>query len=140
MDTPGDYSQPNLYRTSISYLSSGSSVGVRLRRGDIENLVGASVLSTTNVSLYNTGNSEVTVRLKGSNETVPEGLDSLGSPSGTRYNLSGSLSIVPRGSIEATVEAVYPMLEVWGVSGISRIRAEIAGRIKWENATVLTAD
>jgi len=137
METPGDYSQSSLYRTHLNYFSSGASVGVRLRREDHEFLGGSAIMSTVNARIFNDGEAGVVVILKGSNVTDPEGLDSEGSPSGTRYNLSSNLSINPGGYVNSSVSAIYPFLEFWGVSGISSVRAEITSRIKWEKSTVI---
>jgi hypothetical protein len=132
MSYPGEYLDPLPRVSNVLCTMSSGYAGARVSREDPLFFPGSGDGDEHQVYLQNVGTSNFTVILKQTDDYSLTGLDSAGTPTGTRFDVGTAQAIVPGGSSTIQVSPWMPYLEFWCTSGSGPLRAQITGKTRWQ--------
>ena len=122
MTYASEYSQPLTRTTHVQCPVLSGYVTARLRvMGEPTISVSGFADNTTLVSLTNTGNNAVGLRLQGTDDYT----------SGPREWVGAAQTLVPQGHVAYSVTPRHTYLEVAGQSGTSTVSMQLSSRLKW---------
>lgn len=118
----GEYPQPLLRTTNVQCPVVSGYVTARLQvTGEPKISISGFVDNTTQVTVTNTGENTVAMRLQGTDDYA----------SGPREWVGAAQSLVPKGRTAYSVTPRHTYLEVVGQSGTSTVHLQLSSRLKW---------
>ena len=134
---PGEYPQPLTRVTNVQCtVTSGGSTGyaaARLNREDPLFFSGSGDDTQALVTFQNTGSKNCTIKLRQTDDDSTPGNNSVGTPTGTRFDVTSAIALVPGGIKAVQVSPWMQFLEIWSFNdSASTLRTLIDSRIRWQ--------
>jgi hypothetical protein len=132
MSYPSEYIDPLPRVSNVQCTMSSGYAGARVSREDPLFFPGSGDGDEHQVYLQNVGATAYTVQIKQTDDYSFPGSDSVGTPTGTRFDVGTATALVPGGTSTLQVSPWMPYLEFWCTTGSGPLRAQIVGRTRWQ--------